>query len=114
VKTLTDDAWTRLQQIRAERDPNSLFVDYLAGPGGFRNPPKVDASGKNAEMTAMVLRADRSIGLERRPVPTLRDGVGVVIVVVWEGRIKNHLEAYWEDVPIEHITIDAVNEWAWK
>ncbi len=36
-------------------------------------PPKVDASGKNAEMTAMVLRADRSIGLERRPVPTLRD-----------------------------------------
>ena len=33
---------------------------------------------------------------------------------VWEGRIKNHLEAYWEDVPIEHITIDAVNEWAWK
>ena len=37
VKTLTDDAWTRLQQIRAKRDPNSLFVDYLAGPGGFRN-----------------------------------------------------------------------------
>jgi hypothetical protein len=29
---------------------------------------------------------------------------------VCEGRIKNHLEAYWEDVPIEHITIDAVNE----
>jgi FAD binding domain len=37
VKTLTDDAWTRLQQIRAERDPGGLFVDYLAGPGGFRN-----------------------------------------------------------------------------
>jgi hypothetical protein len=37
VKTLTDDAWTRLQQIRGERDPHSLFVDYLAGPGGFRN-----------------------------------------------------------------------------
>jgi hypothetical protein len=37
VKTLTDDAWARLQQIRATRDPNSLFVDYLAGPGGFRN-----------------------------------------------------------------------------
>jgi threonine dehydrogenase-like Zn-dependent dehydrogenase len=36
-------------------------------------PPKVDASGKNAEMTAMVLRADRSIDLECRPVPTLRD-----------------------------------------
>jgi hypothetical protein len=33
---------------------------------------------------------------------------------VWDGRIKNHLEAYWKDVPIEHITIDAVNEWAWK
>lgn len=37
VKTLTDDAWARLQQIRAERDPNGLFADYLAGPGGFRN-----------------------------------------------------------------------------
>ena len=67
-----------------------------------RKPRKADASGKNAdksadrrrsgsavesgpavpavrtvpgsaEMTAMVLRTDRSIGLERRPVPTLRD-----------------------------------------
>ena len=37
VKTLTDDAWTRLQQIRAKRDPHGLFADYLAGPGGFRN-----------------------------------------------------------------------------
>jgi len=37
VKTLTDDAWVRLQQIRATRDPNGLFADYLAGPGGFRN-----------------------------------------------------------------------------
>jgi FAD/FMN-containing dehydrogenase len=37
VKTLTDDAWARLQQIRARRDPNGLFADYLAGPGGFRN-----------------------------------------------------------------------------
>jgi FAD binding domain-containing protein len=37
VKTLTDDAWSRLKQIRAKRDPNGLFADYLAGPGGFRN-----------------------------------------------------------------------------
>jgi FAD/FMN-containing dehydrogenase len=37
VKTLTDDAWARLQLIRAKRDPNGLFADYLAGPGGFRN-----------------------------------------------------------------------------
>jgi len=33
---------------------------------------------------------------------------------VAEGRLKNHLEADWNDVPIEHITMDAVNEWAWK
>ena len=31
-----------------------------------------------------------------------------------DGRIRNHLEADWKDVPIEHITIEAVNEWAWK
>lgn len=33
---------------------------------------------------------------------------------VWEGRIKNHLEADWNDTPVEHITIESVNEWAWK
>jgi integrase len=33
---------------------------------------------------------------------------------VWEGRLKTHLQADWNDVPIEHITIDSVNEWAWK
>src|SRR5208337_1315237 len=33
---------------------------------------------------------------------------------VAEGRLKNHLEADWNDVPIEHITMDTVNEWAWK
>lgn len=33
---------------------------------------------------------------------------------VWEGRIKNHLETDWNHVPIEHITIESVNEWAWK
>jgi integrase len=32
----------------------------------------------------------------------------------WNGRIRNHLEADWKDVPIEHITIQAVNDWAWK
>ena len=35
--------------------------------------PVVPTAPGSAEMTAMVLRADRSIGLERRPVPTLRD-----------------------------------------
>lgn len=33
---------------------------------------------------------------------------------VWNGRIKNHLEPDWKDVPIEHITVESVNEWAWK
>jgi hypothetical protein len=33
-------------------------------------------------------------------------------VSVWDGRLKTHLEADWNDVPIEHITIDSVNEWA--
>ena len=30
------------------------------------------------------------------------------------GHLKTHLEADWKDVPIEHITIDSVNEWIWK
>ena len=31
-----------------------------------------------------------------------------------DGHIKNHLEADWNEVPVEHITIDSVNEWIWK
>jgi len=31
-----------------------------------------------------------------------------------DGLLKNHLEADWNDVPIEHVNIDSVNEWAWK
>jgi FAD/FMN-containing dehydrogenase len=37
VKVLTDDAWSRLQEIRTQRDPRGVFSDYLAGRGGFRN-----------------------------------------------------------------------------
>ena len=29
---MSDEDWARLQQIRAERDPDGLFVGYLAGP----------------------------------------------------------------------------------
>jgi hypothetical protein len=31
-----------------------------------------------------------------------------------DGHLKKHLEPDWNDVPVEHITIDAVNEWIWK
>ena len=30
----------------------------------------------------------------------------------WEGRIKNHLEPDWKDVPLDLITFDTVSEWA--
>jgi integrase len=30
------------------------------------------------------------------------------------GHLTKHLEPYWDDVPIAHINIDAVNEWIWK
>jgi integrase len=33
---------------------------------------------------------------------------------VWDGRLKNHLEPDWKDVPIDLITFDAVSEWAAK
>jgi integrase len=35
-------------------------------------------------------------------------------VSVAESRLRTHLEADWANVPIEHINIDAVNEWMWK
>jgi integrase len=28
--------------------------------------------------------------------------------------LKRHLESDWDDIPVEHIDIDAVNEWIWK
>lgn len=37
VRFLSDDAWARLAQIRARRDPDGLFVGYHAGPGGATN-----------------------------------------------------------------------------
>lgn len=37
VKFMADENWARLQQIRAERDPDNLFVGYLAGEGGATN-----------------------------------------------------------------------------
>lgn len=37
VKCLTDEAWERLQVIRAERDPSGVFVEYLADENGFQN-----------------------------------------------------------------------------
>ncbi len=33
---------------------------------------------------------------------------------VADGHLKTHLEADWNDIPLEHITIDSVNEWIWK
>jgi FAD/FMN-containing dehydrogenase len=33
VRFMSDDNWERLQKIRAERDPDELFVGYLAGEG---------------------------------------------------------------------------------
>ncbi len=37
VRVLSDEAWQRLQEIRAVRDPEGLFVGYLAGPQGAVN-----------------------------------------------------------------------------
>jgi integrase len=31
-----------------------------------------------------------------------------------DGHLKCHLEADWNDIPVEHIEIGAVNEWIWK
>lgn len=33
---------------------------------------------------------------------------------VANGHLRNHLEADWNDVPVEHINIDSVNNWSWK
>jgi len=37
VKFMSDEAWARLREIRAARDPEGLFAGYLAGPHGARN-----------------------------------------------------------------------------
>jgi integrase len=33
---------------------------------------------------------------------------------VADGHLKCHLEADWNEIPVDHIDIDAVNEWIWK
>jgi FAD/FMN-containing dehydrogenase len=37
VRFMSDEAWARLQQVVADRDPDGLFVGYLAGPDGATN-----------------------------------------------------------------------------
>jgi hypothetical protein len=37
LRFLSDEAWARFQEIRAQRDPDGLFVGYLAGPDGATN-----------------------------------------------------------------------------
>jgi hypothetical protein len=37
VKFMADDNWARLREIRDRRDPDGLFVGYLAGPDGATN-----------------------------------------------------------------------------
>ena len=37
VRFMSDEAWARFQAVRAERDPDGLFVGYLAGPDGATN-----------------------------------------------------------------------------
>jgi FAD/FMN-containing dehydrogenase len=37
VRFMSDQAWVRLQEVVAERDPDGLFVGYLAGPQGATN-----------------------------------------------------------------------------
>jgi len=35
-------------------------------------------------------------------------------VDIADSHLKKHLGPDWNDTPVEHVTIDAVNEWAWK
>ena len=35
-------------------------------------------------------------------------------IAIADYHLKNHLEPDWKDIPVDHITIDAVNEWARK
>ena len=37
VRFMSDAAWARMQEVRARRDPDGLFVGYLAGPDGPSN-----------------------------------------------------------------------------
>ncbi|MFT3873918.1 MAG: FAD-binding oxidoreductase [Nocardioides sp.] len=37
VRFMSDEAWERLQKVCAERDPDGVFVGYLAGPDGAAN-----------------------------------------------------------------------------
>jgi FAD/FMN-containing dehydrogenase len=37
LRFMSDEAWARFQVIRATRDPDGLFVGYLAGPDGATN-----------------------------------------------------------------------------
>ena len=45
VRFMADEAWTRLAEVRAARDPGGLFVGYLAGPDGATNRNHWESAG---------------------------------------------------------------------
>ncbi|MDL2410536.1 FAD-binding oxidoreductase [Rhizobium calliandrae] len=45
VRCLTDDAWSRLKVIRQQRDPEGVFVGYLAKEKGFDNLNEWESQG---------------------------------------------------------------------
>ena len=48
VQFMSDESWARLQEIRAERDPDGLFVGYLAGPRRSDQPQPLGGATRTA------------------------------------------------------------------
>jgi hypothetical protein len=70
---------------------------------------KLDFNSSGYRLPSSKLFADAVDYYRTKYAPTyLRDSTFSVA----DGRIRNHLEADWGGVPIEHIDIDSVNEWA--
>ena len=70
---------------------------------------KLDFNSTDYRLPSSKFFADAVDYYRTKYAPTyLRDSTFSVA----DGRIRNHLEADWGEVPIEHIDIDSVNEWA--
>jgi integrase len=88
----------QMTRSEAERKKLEFISNLKLNSSGYRIP--------SSQTFAHAVKHYREVFAPRMRRPST--------ISVAEGRIKVHLEADWNEVPIEYITIDSVNEWAWK
>ena len=105
-----------MQALYQELKRDAQSIGLLAGNGQQAPQPKPVPQPTEAQLADALRTYSRERAREIVMDPN-NTGEGQRLkksLSTWNGRIKKHLEPDWKDCPLELITIQAVNDWAWK